>query len=57
MGQPGQTLPEMTNEWISIISNRYIELYEKLIGEKFIPQQLSDKETEQKINQSLQTLV
>ena len=36
MGKEGQQVPEMNDEWISIIRNRYIELYEKLIGEKFV---------------------
>lgn len=56
MGKEGQVVPEMTDEWISTISNRYIELYEKLIGEKFIPQQLSDEETEKRIISALKDL-
>ena len=36
MGKEGQVVPEMTDEWITTISNRYIELYEKVIGESFI---------------------
>jgi phosphoribosylaminoimidazole-succinocarboxamide synthase len=56
MGKEGQTVPEMKDEWIQTISNRYIELYEKLIGEKFIPQQLSDEETKEKIVQALEKL-
>jgi len=56
MGKEGQTVPEMKDEWITTISKRYIELYEKLIGEKFIPQQLSDEETEQRIVDALNTL-
>jgi phosphoribosylaminoimidazole-succinocarboxamide synthase len=56
MGKEGQTVPEMKDEWIQTISKRYIELYEKLIGEKFIPQKLSDEETEQKIIDALQNL-
>lgn len=44
MGKEGQTVPEMSDEWITTISNRYIELYEKVIGEKFIPEALSDDE-------------
>ncbi len=35
-GQPGQQVPEMTDEIVSNISNRYIELYEHITGEKFI---------------------
>jgi phosphoribosylaminoimidazole-succinocarboxamide synthase len=45
MGKEGQVVPEMTADWIQIISNRYIELYEKITGTKFNPQDLSDKET------------
>ena len=56
MGKEGQTVPEMTDEWIAVISNRYIELYEKVIGEKFVPQELSDKETEEKITEALKKL-
>ncbi len=44
MGKEGQQVPEMTDEWIQTISNRYIELYEKVIGEKFIPVTLSEEE-------------
>jgi phosphoribosylaminoimidazole-succinocarboxamide synthase len=56
MGLEGQKVPTMSSEWIQTISNRYIELYEALIGEKFKPEQLSDKETEQKIIQALKEL-
>jgi len=56
MGKEGQTVPEMSDEWISVISNRYIELYEKVIGEKFVPEELSDKETEEKIIEALKKL-
>ena len=34
-GKEGQVIPEMTDEKVSEISNRYIELYEKVVGEKF----------------------
>ncbi|MGI8581255.1 MAG: phosphoribosylaminoimidazolesuccinocarboxamide synthase [Chitinophagaceae bacterium] len=56
MGKAGQTVPEMNDEWIETISSRYIELYEKLIGEKFIPQTLSDEETEKRINKAIDQL-
>jgi len=45
MGKEGQTVPEMSDEWVNTISQRYIELYEKVIGEKFQPQELSDDKT------------
>lgn len=53
MGKEGQTVPEMTDQWVETISQRYIELYEKVIGEKFHPQSLSDEETYQRILFSL----
>lgn len=53
MGKEGQTVPEMSEEWIQTISNRYIELYEQLIGEKFVAQNLSDEEMERKIVNAL----
>lgn len=34
-GDPGQQVPEMTPEIVASISERYIELYEKITGEKF----------------------
>lgn len=36
-GQEGQTVPEMTDEVVESISDRYIELFEKMTGEKFVP--------------------
>ena len=35
-GLEGQTIPEISDDVVEMISNRYIELYEKLLGEKFI---------------------
>lgn len=37
MGQPGQKVPEMTDEICESISQRYIELYEHVTGRKFVP--------------------
>ena len=53
MGKEGQTVPSMGDEWIQTISNRYIELYEKIIGEKFVPKPMSDEEIFEKINETL----
>ena len=44
MGKEGQVVPHMSDDWINTISNRYIELYEKVIGEKFVPQDIIDDE-------------
>jgi phosphoribosylaminoimidazole-succinocarboxamide synthase len=35
-GKEGQKVPEMTEKIINDISNRYIELYEHILGEKFV---------------------
>jgi phosphoribosylaminoimidazole-succinocarboxamide synthase len=35
-GLEGQQIPEMTDEYIESVSERYIELYENILGEKFI---------------------
>ena len=56
MGKTGQTVPEMSDTWVQTISNRYIELYEKIIGEKFIPIELSDEETERLVVEELERL-
>jgi len=56
MGKEGQSVPPMSDEWITTISKRYIELYEKVIGEKFVPQPLSDDEINNRINKSLESL-
>ena len=56
MGKDGQTVPTMSDEWVDVISKRYIELYEKVIGEKFVPLQLSDDETENIIIKELENL-
>lgn len=35
-GKEGQQVPAMSKEWIQTISDRYIELYEQIIGEPFV---------------------
>jgi phosphoribosylaminoimidazole-succinocarboxamide synthase len=56
MGKEGQTVPVMSEEWIQTISRRYIELYEKVIGEPFEPVDLDDNETYERIIESLKRL-
>ena len=34
-GQEGQQVPEMTEEIVNGITDRYVELYENIVGEKF----------------------
>lgn len=53
MGKEGQTVPAMSDEWVNTISQRYIELYETVIGKKFVPEELSDEETYKRIFEAL----
>jgi phosphoribosylaminoimidazole-succinocarboxamide synthase len=57
MGKEGQPVPPMTDEWIQTISQRYIELYERLIGQPFQPQNLSVEEMQHRIEQSINPLM
>ncbi|MGL5787864.1 MAG: phosphoribosylaminoimidazolesuccinocarboxamide synthase [Bacteroidales bacterium] len=41
-GKEGQTVPEMTKEIVKGISERYMELFEKITGEKFIQAENDD---------------
>lgn len=56
MGKEGQSVPAMSDEWISIISARYIELYEKLIGKSFIPSEMPEQETYDRVVAVLNSL-
>lgn len=42
MGREGQQVPEMTDEFIKTVSDRYIELYEQVTGQPFIKGDESD---------------
>ena len=42
MGKPGQVVPEMTDEYCQSVSARYIELYEHIVGKKFVPAEEGD---------------
>jgi phosphoribosylaminoimidazole-succinocarboxamide synthase len=41
-GQTGQQIPNMTDEYINSVSERYIELYEKILGDKFVKADISN---------------
>lgn len=43
-GKEGQQVPEMTEEYCNSVSNRYIELYEKIVGEPFVKANANDLE-------------
>jgi phosphoribosylaminoimidazole-succinocarboxamide synthase len=44
-GKAGQTVPEMTDEIVEGISERYIELFENITGEKFVKEDISNIST------------
>ena len=44
-GKEGQAIPNMTEDYIQTVSDRYIELFENIIGEKFIKADISDINT------------
>jgi len=41
-GQEDQKVPEMTESFVNEVSERYIELYEKITGENFLKADISD---------------
>ena len=41
-GKEGQRVPEMTDEFVNEVSDRYIELYERITGDKFIRADISN---------------
>lgn len=56
MGKEGQVVPPMSDEWVETISKRYIELYEKVIGQQFVPFDVSYEATE-KLDEALEKLL
>ncbi len=50
-GLKGQTIPYMSDDYIETVSERYIELYENIMGEKFIKADVSNIET--RVNSNL----
>lgn len=56
-GQTGQQVPEMTDEYCRSVSERYIELYEKIVGEKFVKADTDNLESriEKNITEYLRT--
>ena len=58
-GKDGQQVPEMTDEFIDQVSNRYIELYENITGEKFVKSDVSDvlKRVEANVTKAITQLV
>ena len=56
MGKEGQTVPTMTDEWVATISDRYIELFEKVTGTAFQREQLTEAETITRITAAIENM-
>ncbi|MES2478227.1 MAG: phosphoribosylaminoimidazolesuccinocarboxamide synthase [Bacteroidota bacterium] len=55
-GQEGQVVPEMTDEVVRSISERYIELFENVTGKTFIKEELNENEWIARLNSSILNL-
>ena len=43
MNEPGQVMPEITDDYANSVSERYIELYERIVGERFEREEEDDE--------------
>lgn len=57
MGKEGQQVPDMDDAFVASVSERYIELFEQITGERFQPRQVSEEETQQTVDDSLKKLI
>ena len=55
-GKEGQQIPEMTDDVVLRISERYIELYEHVTGKRFVKQEVSEAQLEATLKEALAQL-
>ncbi len=55
-GKEGQQVPEMNDHFIASVSNRYIELYEHIIGQPFEKHEIDNHTLESKVKETLRLL-
>ena len=57
-GKEGQNVPDMTPEYCNSVSDRYIELYEKIVGEKFVKADINNvaKRIEKNVDNYLKSI-
>ncbi|MCB0695992.1 MAG: phosphoribosylaminoimidazolesuccinocarboxamide synthase [Chitinophagaceae bacterium] len=55
-GKDGQMVPEMTDEVVHMISERYIELYEQVTGNKFVKEDVKEDEWTQTLVKEVEKL-
>lgn len=53
MGKEGQTVPNMSDEFVHSVTERYIELFEKITGQTFVKQTYREEEIADTINNCL----
>lgn len=55
-GKDGQQVPEMTDAFVESVSNRYVELFENITGQKFKKEDVTPGDAEKKIIETLKSL-
>ena len=55
-GKDGQKVPEMTDEFVNSVSERYIELFENITGQKFVKEEVAAADAESRIIAALKGL-
>ncbi|MBO4398192.1 MAG: phosphoribosylaminoimidazolesuccinocarboxamide synthase [Bacteroidaceae bacterium] len=53
MNQPGQVMPELTDEFVNSITDRYVELYEHITGDKFDKSGTADEDIAKRIEKNV----
>ncbi|NIG56085.1 phosphoribosylaminoimidazolesuccinocarboxamide synthase [Chitinophaga sp. Cy-1792] len=56
-GKEGQVVPEMTDEFVQTVSDRYIELFENITGQQFVKEDVSDADAQARIIAELKNLL
>jgi phosphoribosylaminoimidazole-succinocarboxamide synthase len=55
-GKDGQQVPEMTDEFVNSVSERYVELFENITGQKFVKEEVAVADAESSIIAALKSL-
>ncbi len=56
MGKEGQEVPEMTDDVVKGISDRYVELYEYVTGKTFVKEDVSEEEMKTRLDKAVAEL-
>jgi phosphoribosylaminoimidazole-succinocarboxamide synthase len=55
-GKDGQQVPVMTDEFVQLVSDRYVELFENITGQKFVKEEVAAADAESRIIAALKSL-